>query len=254
MSDDRQAQVDESKVADLILTVLPWIKESPLSRVFTEDNAVSTIIFLIETIKKAWQFGKVESSEFSRFINLLKNPHILSIIPFILGCYRLNQQMEIAAGGFSQMADICTLVMNQATNNYDVYVPSRMMLMAETYYRVTPDGSHEYIIEQLKKAPIFRSTGFWEAYLLWSVQRTQKDQSHFERESVDAFSLRHNAQEGVSTVFLTLIYEMKTAGVDSKTAKSIISTYMDRLRFNEKTKARITSFLNDQFGLVAGKK
>ncbi len=239
--------VDEAKIQKIVTNTLPSIKDSHLNKVFTEDQALSNLIFIIEVVKKAWKLGAVQQSEFVRFIDLMKENRLFTVIPFIFGCYRLRKEMEIPNEGFSQIVELCFIIIHQASSIYDVFVPSRLMTLAETYYRVKPDCTQEYIFERLKKAPIFKSLGFWEAYLLWSIQRSQKDYSHYKKDNVDIYSIRENAQESVATVFLTVIYEMCTAGLDGRHARSIITLYVEKFKLNEKNKTNIINFLTSQF-------
>lgn len=217
------------------------------AKVFIDENAISMLVYMIEIVKKAWYFGQVSNSEFSKFVSVIRNTPYLRIFPYILGCFRLlnvENSEEISPEGYNPLVELCTVVLNQSSIQCDVFVPTEMLTYAETYY-VSNKSSRVYILDKLKTNKIFSQREFWECYLLWSVNRNSKGNDHFSRKTVDMNTLKKIAQDCVGSVVRSSILTMSRAGLDKGIAHDIITSMIDKFKLDEQNRALAFAFLKE---------
>ena len=196
------------------------MKFSDYSLTFLSKDSAENLTSVIRIINRAWQHGDVSIEEFSTFINLIKSPHYLQIMPNILGCYRLHKKMQIMLSDcFTQVVELYMIVINQATNNYDISIPSKLTIQAQTYHKLNPDGSKEYLFDRLKRANIFKMSQYWEAYLLQQIGQGVSQLQLETGNTVEAASRRQNMQESIVMIFMTIILEMIQTKFEAKVAK-----------------------------------
>ena len=217
------------------------------AKVFLDEAAVGSLVYMIEIIKKAWYFGQVSNSEFSRFVTMVKNTPYLRIFPYILGCFRLINVVEIAPEGYNPFVELCTVVLNQANTQCDVFLPTEMLTYGETYYVSCSKAKQGklYIMDKLKTNKIFSQQSFWECHLLWSIKHKCKGKEHFKRTDVDKATLRQSAMDSVGSVVRTVILTMSQAGVDKAIAEEIVHSMLDKLRLNEQNRSLAMAFLKE---------
>lgn len=222
-----------------------WItKHCNIFRAFNEESSVSTLCFMIEIVKKAWFFGQINNSEFSRFVGVLKNLHYLRVFPYIIGCFRLKNLEEITPEGYNPLVELCTVVLNQAALQCDVFVPTEMLTYAETYFVATKQG-RVYLLDKLKTSKIFSQKDFWECHLLYSVNRQAKGQDHFTRKSVGLGTLKQIAQDSVGSVIRSAILTMARAGLDKHIAQDIILSTIDKFKLDDQNRSLALAFLKE---------
>lgn len=222
-----------------------WIKDSPTGKLFLEESTLNIVYFMVEIVKKAWYFGQVPNNEFIKLLSIIKTPAFMSLMPIILGCYRLINELEIPESSFLAISEIITSVLNQAANQYDLAIPSRLLTTGETYYCVRSGGKKEYLMRVIRENKIFSYKDFWNNYLIYSIIMNSKDQSFLDRRSIDLSMLRKSAQDSVTNTFLTVIFEMANAGVDKNTVKEVILIQLEKFRLSEKNAQQVIAFLND---------
>lgn len=217
------------------------------AKVFVDEASVGALVYMIEIVKKAWFFGQVSNAEFSRFVTMVKNTPYLRIFPYILGCFRLIDVVEIPTEGYNPFVELCTVVLNQANTQCDVFVPTEMLTYAETYYVACPQAKQGklYIMDKLKTNKIFALPSFWECHLLWSINRKSKGKEHFKRTDVDKATLRQSAMDSVGSVVRSVILTMSQAGLEKPIAEDIIHSMLDKLRLNEQNKSLAVAFLKE---------
>lgn len=222
-----------------------WIKALSSAKAFTDEASICNIALMIELVKKAWYFGQVLDSEFSKFITAIKMPHFLRLFPYILACFRLENKEMMCTTGFKPLAELCTVVLNQSALQCDIFVPTELLTLAETYYAMPEPPMKIFILDYIRSNKIFFSREFWECYLLWSINRKAKTQDHFERTSVDIFSLRRTAIDTVGAEFRSAILTMSRAGVNKATAQDIVLGMMDKFKLDESNKSLAVAFLQN---------
>lgn len=210
-----------------------------LSKPFEGEASFKQAIFLVEIVKKGWMFGTISITEFSKYIDLMKDQSFRSLFPHIMGCFRLSQMFEVSADGFKQIADLISVVLNQCITSSDLIVPSRLLTLSQTYYRLKDNGEKEYLLDHLKKQRIFMMREFWECYLVWSALSSVQDNS----QGINSATLRNNLDEKIGSVFLSVIFEMTNTGVEKQMVKDIITSYSDRFKLSEKNRQQVTIFL-----------
>jgi hypothetical protein len=218
---------------------MPVIRTSNLSKLFDDEVSFGQAIFLIEIGKKGWMFGTISISEFSKYIDLMKNQSFRSLFPHIMGCFRLSQMFEVSADGFKQIADLISVVLNQCVASCDLVVPSKLLTLSQTYFRQKETGEKEYLLDHLKKQRIFMMREFWECYLVWSALNSVQENSR----GVNSATLRNNLDEKIGSVFLSVIFEMTETGVEKQMVKDLILSYSDRFRLSEKNRQQVALFL-----------
>lgn len=243
-----RVQVDMTLFADTATKYASWIKDLSCYRAFSDEASLSNIAFMIEAVKKAWYYGQVLNSEFSRFITIIKSTCFLRLFPYILACFRLmnvdNKEM-MSVEGFKPLAELCTVALNQSSIQCEVFVPTELLTLAETYYAVPEQGLKVYILDYLRSNKIFSQKEFWETYLLWSINRNAKDSHHFERTSVDLLTLKKTAVDTVGSVFRSTILTMARAGLDRLVAQDIILSMLDKFRLDESNRSLAVAFLQN---------
>ena len=218
---------------------MPVLRSYYLSRLFEGEKSFSQVIYLIEIIKKGWMFGTISNTEFSKYIDLMKDQSFRSLFPHIMGCFRLSQMFEVSPDGFKQIADLISVVLNQCVISCDLIVPSKLLTLSQTYYRLKDGGEKEYLLDHLKKLRIFMMREFWECYLVWTALNSVQDNNR----GVNSETLRSNLDEKIGSVFLSVIFEMTNAGVEKQMVKDIILSYSDRFRLSEKNRQQVALFL-----------
>lgn len=214
-----------------------------MHKVMTEEAGQKNLLYVIEVVKKAWYFGQVLLGEFSRLINILQTPGYLKFSPFILGCFRLNNEFEIAEGNFNSVVEICTLMLKFSADKYDLYVPAKLNILGETYYRINYIGQKEYIQSKLQKNVIFGSKSFWTNYLLYTLLVECQEDFSATKQGLPLEVIQESARTKVGNVFLNFTLELCNAGVKKQFAEDILKNYMDRFRLNDKQKTQILNFL-----------
>lgn len=222
-----------------------WIKALSSSKAFADEVSISNIALMIEIVKKAWYFGQVLDSEFSKFITIIKTPHFLRLFPYILACFRLENKEMMCSAGFKPLAELCTVVLNQSSQQCDIFVPTELLTLAETYYAMPEPSMKVFILDYIRSNKIFSSKDFWECYLLWSINRKAKTQQHFERTSVDIFSLRKSAIDTVGAEFRSAILTMARAGLDKSVSQDIVLNMLDKFKLDESNKSLAIAFLQN---------
>lgn len=220
-----------------------WIKESTFGKILLDSGGVSNLIFLIEIVKSAWEQGQAKNSDFNKLLALSKIRPWLHIFMHILGCFRLSKQFEMPETSYKPLSEYLTLILSQGASLCDLPVLSTVLALGETYY-CTRGGDKVYLIEEMKKNRIFSLREFWESYLMWSAIRGAKDSSHFAKSNIDMSALKKSAMDTISSVFLTVSYEMLQAGIDKTTCREIVSAGMDRFKLDEESKSQTISFIN----------
>lgn len=215
-----------------------------IAKVFSDEISVSSLIYMIEIVKKAWFFGQVSNSEFSKFVGVIKNLPFLRIFPYVIGCFRLTNLEEIAPEGYNPLVELCTVVLNQAAAQCDVFVPTEMLTYAETYF-VSAKQGRVYILDKLKHNKIFSQREFWECHLLWAVNRQSKGSDHFTRKSVGLGTLKQIAQDCVGSVVRSTILTMARAGLDKSIAQDIIYSMIDKFKLDEQNRTLALAFLKE---------
>lgn len=215
-----------------------------IAKVFSDEISVSSLIYMIEIVKKAWFFGQVSNSEFSKFVGVIKNLPFLRIFPYVIGCFRLMNLEEIAPEGYNPLVELCTVVLNQAAAQCDVFVPTEMLTYAETYF-VSAKQGRVYILDKLKHNKIFSQREFWECHLLWAVNRQSKGSDHFTRKSVGLGTLKQIAQDCVGSVVRSTILTMARAGLDKSIAQDIIYSMIDKFKLDEQNRTLALAFLKE---------
>lgn len=215
------------------------------AKVFADESTLGSLVYMIEIVKKAWFFGQVSNSEFSRFVAVVRSLPYLRIFPYVLGCFRLLNVEEIAPEGYNPLVELCTVVLNQAIQQCDVFVPTEMLTYAETYFVAGTKQGRVYILDKLKTNKIFSLRDFWECHLLWSVMRQAKGSDHFSRKSVDIFTLKQIAQDCVGSVVRSAILTMARAGLEKATAQDIILSTLDKFKLDEQNRALALAFLKE---------
>jgi len=216
-----------------------------MHKLLSEETGQRNILFLIEVVKKAWYFGQVLNGEFSKMINILKIPGYLTFAPFILGCFRLNQELEIPEPNFNTVAEVCTIMLNISAQKYDLYVPAKLNVLGETYHKVSFTGQKEYIQSRLQCNAIFSSKSFWTNYLLYTVLVECQEDFSANKQGVPTEVMQESARTKVGNIFLNFTLELCNARVPKATSEEILKNYMERFRLNDKQKQQVLSFLAD---------
>lgn len=240
--------VDMHQFADVVRRQASWIKHLISSKAFADDAGLANIAFMIEVVKKAWYYGQVLNSEFSKFITIIKSTHFLRLFPYILACFRLmnvdNKEM-IASDGFKPLAELCTVALNQSAIQCEVFVPTELLTLAETYYAMPEVDQKVYILDYIRTNKIFLQKEFWETYLLWSVLRKAKTQQHFERRSVNLNTLKQSAIDTVGSVFRCAILTMARAGLEKSAAEDIVMSMIDKFKLDHGNRSLALAFLDN---------
>lgn len=235
---------DQEACDELRKNALPALKSFFLSKLFEDDEEFNRVLYLVQLVKKGWMFGSISNAEYSKFIDMIKRPHFISLFPYVMGCFRLSQMMEVPQIGFSDVRDLMKLALTQCSECFDLLVPSRLLTLSQTYYRVNENGSKECLLDFMKNQRIFMKKEFWECYLLWSALSSMKDEDINQNRGVDV-NIRNNLDEKVGSVFLSIVFEMANTGVDKNTAKQVIMGYADRFHLSEKNRTLVTGFFEE---------
>lgn len=225
-----------------------WIRCLSCYKAFADEASLANVAFMIEAVKKAWYYGQVLNSEFSRFITIIKSTCFLRLFPYILACFRLmnvNHKEKMSVEGFKPLAELCTVALNQSSVQCEVFVPTELLTLAETYYAMPKPDLKVYILDYIRKNKIFSQKEFWETYLLWSINRNAKNQQHFERTSVDQNTLKRSAVDTVGSVFRSTILTMARAGLDRIVAQDIILSMLDKFKLDESNRTLAIAFMQN---------
>ena len=223
-------------------------KKLSTCKVFTDETSLGLLGYMVEVVKKAWYFGQVSNFEFDKFVSVIKHIHYLRIFPYILACFRLlniERNEEISLEGYNPLVELCTVALNQSSQQCDIFVPSEMLTLAETYYVVPNPQVRIYILDKLKTNKIFSQKEFWECYLIWMVNKNSKGIEHFYRKSVNMTTLKQIAQDCVGSVVRSAILTMSRAGLDKSVANEIITSMIDKFKLDEQNKGFAFAFLKE---------
>lgn len=211
-------------------------------KVFADEHSIASFIYMIEVVKKAWFFGQVSNSEFTKFLGLIKNLHFLRIFPYVIGCFRLMNIEEITREGYNPLVELCTVVLNQALLQCDVAVPTEMLIYAETYF-VSTKNTKVYILDKLKTNKIFTLKEFWECHLLWLVNKKVQSSDHSSRKSIDLRTIIEISRNNVASEIRSTILTMARAGLDKSIAQDIIHSMLDKFKLDQKNREIALDFL-----------
>lgn len=239
---------DLKSIGDTIENYSSWIKCLSCYKAFADEPSLANVAFMIEVVKKAWYFGQVLNSEFSRFITVIKTTCYLRLFPYILACFRLmdvNNKEMMTVEGFKPLAELCTVALNQSSTQCEVFVPTELLTLAETYYAMPEPNVKVYILDHIRSNKIFSQRDFWECYLLWSINRNAKRQQHFERTSVDQNTLKKTAIDTVGSVFRSAILVMARAGLDKTISQDIILGMIDKYKLDDSNRELAIMFLQN---------
>jgi len=241
-------KADIKDLSETVNKYSSWINSLSCFKAFADEASLSNVAFMIETVKKAWYFGQVLNSEFSKFITIIKTTCFLKVFPYILACFRLmdvNYKEMISVEGFKPLAELFTVALNQSAIQCEVFVPTELLTLAETYYAMPEQNMKVYILDYIRKNKIFSQKEFWETYLLWSINRNAKTIQHFARTSVDQNSLKKSAIDTVGSVFRSTILTMARAGLEKAVAQDIILGMIDKFKLDEGNRSLAICFLQN---------
>ena len=85
---------------------------------------------------------------------------------------------------------------------------------------------------------------YWEAYLLQQIGQTVNSLQLETGNTPEAASRRHNMQESIVMIFMTIILEMIQTRFETKVAKQIIQTYLEKLKLSDQSKSKVLVFLD----------
>lgn len=214
--------------------------KSDLDKIKTKEISKKLLSYLdkYKTEKKDTDNILISEDEI-KILKELLNEHSNRVI-FLqdLNTFRSKGLYGIPKDIFDLWNELFLIMADTISKDKDFHTGKNLIILSQTYYYLTNEGHKHYMLEEIKKNPIFTNFNFWEGYIELSIEKEiikviQNDQKNgtlikkTQKESDDMYG---------SVVFAQLVSisdNMINFNFDMKKIKEIIKPIIKHYNLNE---------------------
>ena len=194
---------------------------------------------------KVWKGESITSGDTSQFLSIIKNDVNAVSFQLLLEGFRKMNLTEFSYKAKDTLGDLIQYTLTKFYNDKRVDVPMDIINISHTYH-YKDEGKYVSLADLVSKHKIFKSEDFWEASLIYSVQKANQGYDfHDERHSIEYGLVKDNYLRLLTLSFLEIAYNMIEFKLNRAKIGKLLGKYAEMYSLSEENKNQIKNYLNE---------